>query len=82
MDVPYAPGSSTTFIRFGSPACSRANHAGPSLSGATAVIRDCTLICPLASNGSVWIFMSRNVLRDRPVVIGAGIDPKARSFLA
>src|SRR5882757_2122589 len=37
-----SPGVRTTFIKFGSRACKRSNHCGPSSSGATAVIRGCT----------------------------------------
>src|SRR6267154_2241882 len=42
------PGVSTTFSKFGSPAYNRSNHAGPSASGAIAVISGFTRIAPLA----------------------------------
>src|SRR5207244_7893828 len=41
------PGVRTTFIKLGSHACNRANHCGPSSSGATAVISGFTCIAPV-----------------------------------
>src|SRR5215469_6614276 len=45
-----APGTSTTFIRFGSRRYKRSNHLGPSASAAIAVISGFTLIRPALIN--------------------------------